>query len=87
MVGIRTNLGAHCYPFKSVNVQLSLEALVPRLVEIFLHDCVLKALWIVNLEGSVALPGDNVFESKAVALLENSVEFPWEGGLPITGDL
>ena len=65
---------------------LSLETLVASLIEVFLHNGFFKVFWIMHLEGTVSLPGNNVIESQSIGFFQNSVKLPWEGCLPIASN-
>jgi len=57
-----------------VNVELALEALVLRLIEVLGHNVGLKSLLVVNLEGSsVHSPRDNVGESLLLGIFQDVV--------------
>ena len=66
-----------------ITLTLSLETLVPSLIEELLHDRFLEVFRIVHLEMSLSLPRNNIGESTSFALFQHSMQLPWEGCLSV----
>jgi len=87
VVGIRSDVRTYRDSFEAIDVELPLKTLVASLIEELLHDRLLKILRIVDLEGTVSLPRDDIVEAAGFALFQHTVQLPGESGLSVAGDL
>jgi len=87
LVGIRSDVRAYRDSFEAIDVELPLKTLVASLIKVLLHDGLLEILRIVDLEGTISLPRDDITESAGFALFQHTVQLPGESGLSVAGDL
>jgi len=87
-MSVRSGCFACCLDsLEAINVELSLKAFVLRLIEEALHDRFFELNWIVDLEGAVANPRDDVIEAVKGALFQHHVKLPRECSLSAASSL
>ena len=66
---------------------LSLKTLVLSLIEVFLHDRILELYSIVDLEGLVSLPRNDVVQAMKFTFFKHNMKLPRKRYFAVTGCL